>query len=210
MKDPICDTVYGPPEGVPWHWAVVPKEFFGFLNIDSCLHASHYQVHICSQRQKIRERMLPEGHFAPENLVHLCCVEKPINNEKSPCVLKNVVSFFKGMKCLSILPGHVCVHFFWFSFARNTFRKFFLLSCLFTHFAPLWYKRNCVKKSIYIALGNRASKLFFGSCTQGTFTSTSGVLKLGSRILESGVLVSWGPANRACHPLGFNELLVVH
>ena len=107
-----CDTVYGPPEGVPWHWAVVPKEFFGFLNIDSCLHASHYQVHICSQRQKIRERMLPEGHFAPENLVHLCFVEKPIDDEKSPCVLKHVVSFFKGMKCLSILPGHVCVHFF--------------------------------------------------------------------------------------------------
>ena len=95
-----------------YHWAVVPKEFFGFLNIDSCLHASHYQVHVCSQRQKIRERMLPEGHFAPENLVHLCFVEKPINDEKSPCVLKHVVSFFKGMKCLSILPGHVCVHFF--------------------------------------------------------------------------------------------------
>ena len=56
-----------------YHLAVVPKEFFGFLNtlnIDSFLHASHYQVHICSQRQKIRERILPEGHFAPENLVH--------------------------------------------------------------------------------------------------------------------------------------------
>ena len=53
-----------------YHWAVVPKESFGFLNIDSCLHASHYLVHICNQRQKIRERMLPEGHFAPENLVH--------------------------------------------------------------------------------------------------------------------------------------------
>ena len=59
-------------------------------------------------------------------------------------------------------------------------------------------------------LNERKFVLFFGSCTQGTFTSSSGVLKLGSGILESGVLVSWGPANKACHPLGFNELLVVH
>ena len=56
-------------------------------------------------------------------------------------------------------------------------------------------------------LNERKFVLFFGSCTQGIFISTSGVLKLGSGILESGVLVSWGPANRACHPLVFNELL---
>ena len=73
-----------------YHWAVVPKEFFGFFNIDSCLHASHYQVHICSQRQKIRERMLPEGHFAPENLVHLCFVEKPCNQ---PSMMRKFLVF---------------------------------------------------------------------------------------------------------------------
>ena len=57
-----------------YHWAAEPKEFlellFGFLDMDSCLHVSHYQVHACSQHQKIRERMLPEGHFTPENFVH--------------------------------------------------------------------------------------------------------------------------------------------
>ena len=72
------------------------------------------------------------------------------------------------------------------------------------------------KKGTYLGskepqnLNERKFVLFFGSCTQGIFTSTAGVLKLGSGILESEVLVSWGPANRACHPLGFNELLVVH
>ena len=52
--------MYSPPDGLPLGGGA--KELFGFFNIDSCLHVSHYQVYVFSQRQKSGEWMLPEGH----------------------------------------------------------------------------------------------------------------------------------------------------
>ena len=43
----------------------------GFLNIGSCLHVNHYQVHLYSKRQRLGGGGIwPDGHFIPENPIN--------------------------------------------------------------------------------------------------------------------------------------------